>query len=164
MYFTCTFKNRPKSESARNYAEHKLEHVIRLFAEHPIGVRVFFQPDGDKENIHLKLSSGRNFSAALSASGLGIYEAIDNVAAKLRSFLSKRKNKMKAVSGFDKFEKAQFERKMVLVAMESQEDSIDAAEIISLEARRMRLAVLTISAGIPAGPTTPCHVADANPA
>lgn len=137
MYFTCTFKNRPRSESARFYAEHKLRNVIRQFADQPIGVKISFQPEGAKEQIHLNLSSGRNFSTTLSASGVGIYEAVDNLAAKLKNCLRKRKNRLKTHSGVDKFDKALFDREQMAGSFTLDDmDAIDAADIINLESRR----------------------------
>ncbi len=137
MYFTCIFKNRPRSESARFYAEHKLRNVIRQFADQPIGVKISFQPEGAMEQIHLNLSSGRNFSTTLSASGVGIYEAVDNLAAKLKNCLRRRKNRLKVHGSVDKFDKATFEREQLTGSFNLDDmDTIDAAEIISLESRR----------------------------
>ncbi len=136
MYFTCTFKNRPRSESARFYAEHKLRNVIRQFADHPVGVKISFQPEGEKEHIHLNLSSGRTFSTTLTGTGLGIYEAVDNLASKLKNYLRKRKNRLKSYLSQDKFDKALFEREQMLSSLSTDDDTIDAAEIINLESRR----------------------------
>src|SRR5690606_35336296 len=104
MYFTCVFRNQPKSIRASLYADAKLKSTVSQFTPKPYRMHMTLEPEGNGQVAHLSLLSGKTFSVSLSASGAGTFEAVDNIATKLREFLRRRKEKaQKHQYPFDKF-------------------------------------------------------------
>jgi ribosome-associated translation inhibitor RaiA len=133
MYMSFTFKNRPRSEKARFYAETKLKQIVRQFVDEPIGMRVAFLADGPSESVHLSLRSGQTYSTALSASAGSLFEAIDDLAAKLKTFLRRRKDRRHAKRIGATSRNSSWPK---LVLAEGADDAIDAAEILRFERLR----------------------------
>jgi ribosome-associated translation inhibitor RaiA len=93
MYISVIFRNRPKSETVRYYAEQKFRQIVRQMAGEPIGMKIAFSAEGPRESVQVILNSGRTLSSVMTASAYSIFEAIDDLAARLRVQLKRRKDR-----------------------------------------------------------------------
>ncbi len=93
MYISVIFRNRPVSDSIRSYAEQKLRQIVRQAAYQPIGMKIAFSNEGTQESVQVILNSGKALSSVMSATAGSVFEAIDELASRLRNHLQRRKER-----------------------------------------------------------------------
>lgn len=138
MYFTCLFRNCPRSTKIERYAESKLKELVTQFTHKPFRIHLTIEAEGVVQLVQIRLVTDKVFSTSLTATGSGAFEAIDNVAGKLRECLRRRKERLKATNtGPDKFRLASLGHEIVSKQwMSGTRDEVDAQEILAYEAER----------------------------
>jgi putative sigma-54 modulation protein len=132
MQYLYSFKHMDSSPALQSYCEEKLSDRIRKFVTKPIGAHVTFSVTRHQQTVHLSLDAGDGFGIQVEHTSEDMYASIDQLADKLTAQLKKQKEKLKDHKG-------NRSRPLTLVA-ESDNDSVDADDILKYEAARQRMA------------------------
>jgi len=136
MQYHFSFKHMETSTSLESYAESKLAEKISKFVTKPIEAHVFFSVSKHIHIAHLHLKAGDGFTTDVECESGDMYATIDLMADKLEAQLKKHKEKLKS-------HKVSPRSLVRLVGSEesvTDEDAVDAADIIKYENARKRVA------------------------
>lgn len=135
MNVRCSFKNVSNSQILSEYIEQKISEIILKYIHKEVSIDITFLSNGSENRVHCRLNGGEFFNIGAEGISPSMSEAIEMMLSRLGHQASKRKDLVK-----DRHRhRAKISNLLNRTSSASEDESIDAEEILKYEQKMGRL-------------------------